>query len=117
MVNLNIYDKVGAQCNKTWIDPTYKCLYSREIPKYTAYTILKRYNSSYRGYDYYLVLSNNPDSNHIWNTVVTTNSGILKFRLTSIWHMLPCRNKTEQFDIPISEVDKDENEVVYYLDI
>ena len=117
MVNLNIYDKVGASCDKTWIDPMYQCLYSREIEKYSAYTIVRRYNKSYKGYDYYLVLSNTPDNNHVWNSVFVTNDGIIKIRLSHIWNNLPYSKKNKQFDVPISQVDKDENEVVYYLDI
>lgn len=116
-MNLNNYDNVETVCGKTWIDPTYKYLYSKEIKYHSSYTILQRYNKKENCYDFFLVLSNNPDNSHLWNCVTRTKSGTIKINLNHVWHVLPIKNNINEFDVNIKEVDKDDESVIYYLDI
>lgn len=117
MVNLNIYDKVEVSHNRTWIEKVYKKLYSREIPHYSAYTILRRFNPKDRCYDIFLVVTSAPDSEHLWNCITETKSGIIKINLSPYWHILNMTTKPDEFEVVIDKVDEDENTIVYYLDI
>lgn len=116
-MNLNIYDKVEISYNKTWINKYYKKLYSREIPYYSAYTILTRYNPKDRCNDIFLVVTNKPDDEHLWNSVTETKSGITKINLSPYWRILNMMNKPNEFEVDIEKVDSDEDGAIYYLDI
>lgn len=116
-MNLNLYDKVEIPYDKTWIDTYYKRLYSREMPKYNAYTIMTRYNPRERCNDIFLALTNNMDNTHIWHSTMQTRSGILKINLAPYWHILNMTNKPREFEVNIEKVDEDEDGAIYYLDI
>ena len=116
-MNLNLYEKVDINRNKTWVDPVYKNLYSKELEDFSIFTILKRYNPKDRCTDYFLCLTNNPDINHKWDCVTKTKGGTTKIRLFNFWNLLPFQNKRKEFDIVISKVEEDEEGVIYYLDI
>ena len=116
-MNLNIYEKVEINRTKTWVDPKYKKLYSRELDLYPLFTILKRYNPTDKCIDYFLCLTREGDSEHKWDCVTRTKTGITKINLSSCWHLLPFKDRLTEFEIIIEEVDRDETGVVYYLDI
>lgn len=116
-MNLNCYDKVEIPYDKTWIDTYYKRLYSREIPKYNAYAIMTRYNPKERCNDIFLVLTNNPDDNHVWYSTMQTKTGILKINLVPYWHILNMASKPRECEVSIEKVEEDEEGVIYYLDI
>ena len=116
-MNLNIYDKIEVSHDKTWIDKRYKKLYSKEIPRYSSYTILTRYNTRDKCNDIFLVVTNDPDDSHLWHSILQTKSGIVKINLASYWHILNMTTKPDEFEISIEKVDSDDNGAVYYLDI
>lgn len=116
-MNLNIYEKVEINRTKTWVDPKYKKLYSREIENYSMFTILKRYNPKEKCTDYFLVVSKTGDNEHRWDCVTTTRSGIVKINLVNYWHLLPFQFNQKEFELIIEKVEEDETGVVYYLDI
>lgn len=116
-MNLNIYEKIDIDKTKTWVNCTYKNLYSKEIRRYSMFTILKRYNPKEKCVDYFLVVSDNGDSEHKWDCITFTKSGILKINLFNYWHLLPFANKQGEFNVIIDKVEEDEDGAIYYLDI
>lgn len=115
-MNLNLYDNIEIDKNKTWVDPAYKKLYSKEMERYAMFTVLKRYNPKDRCFDYFLALSNTGDKEHHWDCVTLTRSGIVKINLARYWHLLPF-TKCAEFNVIIEEVEHDEDGIIYYLDI
>ena len=83
-MNLNIYEKIDIDKTKTWVNCTYKNLYSKEIKHYSMFTILKRYNPKEKCVDYFLVVSDSGDSEHKWDCITFTKSGILKINLFNL---------------------------------
>lgn len=116
-MNLNLYEDVNVDRNKTWIDPVYKKLYSKEIPYYSVYTILKRFNPTEKRNDFFLVLTNKPDDVHSWYGVTQTRNGIIKINLNTIWNSLPIKDRKSIIGINIECKDSDEDGIIYYLDI
>lgn len=64
-MNLNAYDNIKEELDKhkTWYSPKFRRLYSREIKFRMFYKFMKRWNETYKRYDYFLAIStNNTDS-------------------------------------------------------
>ena len=116
-MNLNIYETLDIDRTKTWVDPNYKKLYSKEIKHYAMFTILKRYNPKENCYEFFLVLSDKGDDEHIWDAITLTRSGIVKVNLTNYWKLLPFSNQRKEFNVVIEKVEEDDDGVIYYLDI
>ena len=116
-MNLNIYETLDIDRTKSWVNPVYKKLYSKEIEQYSMFTILKRYNPKEKCTEYFLVLSNIGDNAHKWDCITATKGGIIKINLVNYWNFLPFRNKNREFSIILEKVEEDEEGAVYYLDI
>ena len=116
-MNLNLYENIDIDRTKTWVNPTYKKLYSKQIKQCSMFTILKRYNPKEKCNDYFLVVSNKGDNDHRWDAVTITRSGIVKINLSNYWNLLPFFNKHSEFNVLIEKVEEDEDGIIYYLDI
>ena len=76
-MNLNAYDNVNDSATlKTWIDPYYRKLYSREIKFYPFFTMLKRYNDKIKRDEFYLCLSAETDDGHDWRSTAHYNNSV-----------------------------------------
>lgn len=116
-MNLNAYDNVDESIiNKTWINPRYRKLYSREIKYYPFYCLLKRYDATTKKDEYYICLANASDNSHDWHTTTKYNNSI-KISLVELWNKLDCRKATENVYILVTLVDVQDDGVVYKLGI
>jgi hypothetical protein len=116
-MNLNAYDNVDESIiNKTWINPRYRKLYSREIEYYPMYCLLKRYNDTNKRDEYYLCLANTTDKNHDWHTTPKYNNSV-KISLSEIWNKSSCRTYVTITYIAIALVDSQPDGKVYRLGI
>lgn len=115
MINLNAYDSVQI-INKTWIDDKYKKLYSKVIPYKVFFTLLRRYNTKDKVYDYYLLISDKTDNAHVWDTAIN-NKTYVKYNIEPYWNILPTHKLRGVTEINIELVDSDDESQLYYLDI
>ena len=113
-MNLNAYDDV-TPINKNWISPRYKKFYSKTLPKYDFFTILKRYNKSESTTDYYLVLCNDTIPDKICCSIIH-NPGYDKFDLTRFWKDLPIRGNKD-IEVYLELEEEHEDYLVYYISI
>lgn len=114
-MNYNAYDNINP-IKQTWISPKYKTLYSRIIPYKPYYTILKRYNKTKGLNDFYLVITDNPDSNLL--LLSTGKRGdVIKFKLSQFWNNLPIKDLKENLEISFNIEEQSKDSIIYYLDI
>ena len=116
-MNLNAYDNVDESIiNKTWVNPRYRKLYSREIKYYPLYCLLKRYDNETKKDEYYVCLANYRDNEHDWHTTTKYNNSV-KISLSEIWNKLDVRNATNITYIIATLVDEESDGIVYRLGI
>lgn len=114
-MNLNAYDNVNdSAILKTWIDPYYKKLYSREMKFYPYYTMLKRYNDKVKRDEYYICLSAETDDGHDWRSTEHYNNSV-KVNLSEFWYNSSLKNVAAKTYIIIDKDYEDNNSVVYRL--
>ena len=114
-MNLNAYDNVNDSATlKTWIDPYYRKLYSREMKFYPYFTMLKRYNDKIKTDEFYLCLSNETDDGHDWRSTSHYNNSI-KVSLSEFWANSRLKDIHTKTYIIIDKDYEDSNSVVYRL--
>lgn len=118
-MNLNAYDKVEINYNNAnWVDVRYRRLYSNIIPFYSFYGFLKRYNPNYKRYDYFILLTNNFDTNDIVLHSTNRKRDTIKIDLDVIWkHVLSRINCNSICNINLDLVEDYDDYRIYYLDI
>lgn len=116
-MNLSAYDAVENDVfADTWINPTYKKLYSRSIKYYPYYAFLKKYNKNTKSNDYYVAMLKNTNS-HVQCRSTIMNNKVIKLDLSPIWSTSYLCTFKQRTAIFIEEVEKNEDGVIYYLDI
>lgn len=116
-MNLSAYDAVENNVfADTWVNPTYKKLYSRSIEYYPYYAFLKKYNKNTKSNDYYIAMLKNTNS-HVQCRSVIMNNKVIKLDLSPIWSKSSLCKIKERTSISIEEVERNEDGVIYYLDI
>lgn len=114
-MNLNAYDNVDdSVVLKTWIDPYYRKLYSREMKFYPYYTMLKRYNNETKYDEYYICLSAELDDNHDWRSTEKYNNSV-KCNLIEFWNKTSLKNIHKRTYIIVDKDYEDSNSIVYRL--
>lgn len=118
MININAYDVVEPNFYKTtYVRPTYKKLYSKEIKYKTYYGLLQRYNSTTRSHDYYLFMTNLLKDDIKLYTTGYDKNGTIKINLGTIWYNTNLKYVTKDSGITIKLIEEDEDSALYYLDI
>ena len=116
-MNLAAYDKVDeVNYLKTWIDPRYKRLYSRELPFYKFYSFAKRYNNDTKETDFYLILHNNLESDITIHSVIS-DKGMIKMYLKDIWNESIFKTFKTVSNVTLTLIDKQDDCVIYLIDI
>lgn len=116
-MNLSAYDAVENNIYaNTWINPAYKKLYSRNIEYHPYYAFLKKYNKHTKSNDYYIVMLNNTN-NKVQCRSVIINNKVIKLDLSPIWFTSSLCKIKERTSISIEEVERNEDGVIYYLDV
>lgn len=116
-MNLNAYDPVETNCTKSWINPRYKRLYSKELEYHPYYAFYKRYNTKYKYYDYYIALLDEPVSDVEYHGLVRDNKGVVKIDLTPIWYNTSLKDLKETINVSLELKEKCIDGLLYYLDI
>ena len=115
-MNLVTYDTINRiDYTKSWIDPTYRKLYSREIKYYNFYSFATRYNKYLERDEYYLILHNNINSSLKIYPLVSRNN-ICKIKLNDIWNKLFYKPPRHVVNINLEIDDIQEDCIVYYID-
>lgn len=116
-MNLSAYDAVENNTfTNTWINPTYKKLYSRTIEYYPYYAFLKKYNNKTKSNDFYLVMLNDINT-HVQCRSVIINNKVIKIDLSPIWFTSSLCKIKERTSISIEEIEKNKDGIIYYLDV
>ena len=118
-MNFRAYDIVD-ECyyNGTWARRSYKRLYSSKIEYHRYYCWLKRYDSKSRTNDYYLALYDEDRYDDIISkqTMIDKHRNI-KVELSSIWDDIKDTFPDELLtNIPIKEIDRDIDGVIYSIE-
>lgn len=118
-MNLSAYDKVENKTDKgkTWVDIVNKRIVSREIKFRSYYTLLKRFNRYLGTDDYYLACSDELITDTKCRNTIRDNYGRLKFNVGSIWKDSTLKDLSNNDNVSIKLVDKQEDGEVYYLNI
>lgn len=116
MINLNEYDGLIAK-SRSWIDPTYKRLYSEELERKPYFTILTKYNPVENITNYYIVMLDKLNDKYLCDETSVSKTGVVKVPLDKFWNKLPMSNIKTKTEVLVDLVDKDEHTIVYYLDI
>lgn len=117
-MNLVAYDIVkNSRSIKTWVDIKYKRLCSVEIPFYTYYYIAKRYSLRYKTYTYYLIFTNEKVDDPIPRCVFSPKPGLIRVNLRDIWNNTRLSTKKCDEEIHLNVVDKQDDCIIYELDI
>ena len=117
-LNLNPYDKVENQFNnKTWINPKYKKLYSKEIEFKPYYSFLQRYNKNSNTYDYYVIFSNVQYDDINWHSTTTNKNKAITINLSSIWNKSTLNRIKTPESISLIKKEEDKDSVIYYIDV
>lgn len=116
-INLNAYDKIEVNYNnKTWVNPVYKKLYSKQIEFKPYYAFLERYSSSTKTYDYYIIFSNVQYDDVNWHST-NTRKGTIMLNIGSIWNKTKLRDIRKIEFIDLEKVEEDKDSIIYYLNI
>lgn len=116
-MNLSAYDAVENNIfANTWINPVYKKLYSRNIEYHPYYAFLKKYNKHTKSNDYYIVMLNNTNDKVQCRSVIINNK-VIKLDLSPIWFTSSLCKIKKRTSISIEEVERNEDGVIYYLDV
>lgn len=117
-MNLSAYDAVEAKYNTgSWINPTYKRLYSKDIEYHPYCVFLKRYNNKLKVMDYFIAMVDDITNHADCHGVVRAKDNTIKIDLSPIWNITSLRNIKERTLISIELKDKSSDGIVYYLDI
>ena len=116
-MNLSAYDGI-KQVNYlgTWVDPRYKRMYSRVLPYYKFYSFAKKYNPIKQCTDFYLILHNELNTDLAIHSVYVNNN-VMKIYLKDIWNETSLRYLTYISNITLTLEDKQDDCVIYFLDI
>lgn len=116
-MNLNAYDSIKTKIdkNKTWININTRTLLSREIANRKYYSIMQRYDNNVNSYDYYLALYDSIPNNVVSHKVRIDNYGRTKININSIIGCINVPIDSNEFNIDIVLVDKQEDGEVYKL--
>ena len=117
-MNLAAYDIIKSKKDmKNWVDIKAKRLNSVEIPFYTYYYIVRRYDPYYKIYTYYIVLTNERFDDPTPRCAYSPRKGLVRIDLRDIWNKSNlCKLKSDS-EITIKITDKQEDCVIYKLDI
>lgn len=118
-MNINAYDSITEKLDKTktWVEVKRKLLLSREI-KYRPYTcLLKRYNSRYNTYSYFIAVLDNPPEDKVYNHTKTDDYGRFKISLSDIWNKTYLSTLKSNCNINIELVENDEDSSIYSIDV
>lgn len=118
-MNLNKYDNVTEKIDKTktWVDIRKKQLLSREI-KYRPYTcLLKRYNTKYNTYSYFIAILDNPPADRNCKCTVLDDYGRIKISLSNIWNKTYLNELKSNCNIICELVESDKDGDVYSIDV
>lgn len=116
-MNLSAYEIVPTKMQiKTWIDKKNKRICSREIPFYNYFYIAKRYNPFYDVYSYYLIVTNERLDDPVPRCAARNGTSVVRFNVRDIW-IDAGFNKRKEINLNVKLVDKQEDCLVYVLDI
>ena len=116
MINLNEYDIIQESFTRgTWVDPTYKRLYSTDIRYKPFSSVLKKYNPTSKQNEYYLILLDKMHPDIACNGV-KQKDGITKIDIPC-WNETNLRYVTSKAKISIEQVDAQDGADIYILDI
>lgn len=114
-MNLAAYDTTRKiDYTKSWIDPRYKTLYSRELKYYNFYSFACIYNSNLKHNEYYLILHNNINANIKFYPLLLKNN-IIKIKLKDIWNKMFYKVPTQEINIDLEVDDIQEDCIIYYM--
>lgn len=118
MINLLQYDKVkdAIDRTKTWFDAKNKVIRSKEIKFKPHSLIVKRWSTNNSEYEYFIIFSD-IKTTRSFRPVRVDDYGRLKIRCEEILSLLMDMSNGNNFNIDITEVEKDDNCIVYKLDI
>ena len=118
-MNLNAYDNITEQVDKqkTWYNPKYHRLYSREIERHRNYNFFKRWNEQANRNDYFIAFSDVlPDKD--FRIVPTDNYGRIKLIVPKeVVEDSILYDTTKEVNVEIELVDVQVDGKVYRLNI
>lgn len=115
-MNLSAYDTIKqVDYLKTWVDPRYKRLYSREIPFYKFYSFAKKYNPDNKATDYYIINHNTLDTDLIVHSTIQ-DKGMIKMYLKDIWDESPLKYIRDVENIKLEIDSEQEDCIVYHIE-
>uniref|UniRef100_A0AAU8MHN7 Uncharacterized protein n=1 Tax=Geladintestivirus 4 TaxID=3233136 RepID=A0AAU8MHN7_9CAUD len=118
-MNLNAYDNITETVdkNKTWFNPKYRRLYSREIEKHRNYNFYKRWNNNTNSNDYFVAFSDTLyDSD--FKVVPTDNYGRIKLIVPKeVIEDSILASMTIETNVEVKLIDVQHDGKVYQLDI
>lgn len=98
---------------KSWVNVSYKQIFTREI-KYRKYTAInKRYNSETSEYDYFIVMTDTTYPGKISKSTYVDNYGRIKIRVDHIWKECNLKYYTKDTNIDITNVESGNDYDVY----
>ena len=119
-MKLSSYGDALVTIDKTrsWINVRHRIIFSREIKYRPYFNLSKRYNSTSKEYDYYLIVADYPVDDRRWLNTVRDNYGRVKIRVIgAIWCETILSNYKKDTNINITRIDGDDICDIYYLDI
>jgi|GEM_PF-6583928 len=118
-MNLNAYDNITETLDKqkTWYNPKYRRLYSREIEHYRNYNFYKRWNNETNSNDYFIAFSDSLPDNE-FKVVPTDNYGRVKLSVPKeIIEDSILASMTVETNVEVKLVDVQHDGKIYHLNI
>lgn len=116
-MNLSAYDVLETNIDN-WIWTPYKTLYSKTLPFKKYYGFLCRYDTKYKDYDYFIVLSDDVIDKEDLKCRQTnrTKSGTVKLDVSGIWDYISGSITKVNHKVNITFVDKDDVLEIYKVE-
>lgn len=118
-MNLNAYDNIKEKIDKTktWINIKKEQLLSREINPRRYYSLLKRYNSKTKCYNYFIATLDTPIKEKNYKSITKDSYGRVKICLAEIWSDTYLSQLDSDCNINVSLVESYDDGDIYLLDI
>ena len=92
-MNLAAYDIImDLSKSKTWIDIKNKILYTKAMPFRNYYYLAEKYDSVYKVYDIYIIITNEKYDDPEPRYVNRKSNGTIKLKIENIWNKIKCYN-------------------------
>lgn len=118
-MNLSAYDSVEQNLDKTktWVYPTKKILYSREMIFHKYYILAKRFSPVTKTTSYYIIFVDNKQEGKKCILTNVDEFGRIKLRINSIWNNTSLKHIKTNTNINIEHIEHTDDGDIYYLDI